>query len=390
MEDRNELLTPQQIASMLQISVGTVLRLLRSGRLRGVKLGRHWRVRPADLDLYLNGSIAKPSSAPVEPAPVTTFAPNISSTSIPFSSGSKLITAGIVILLLVQVCLMFTLVVMASSWRPAAAEDYGAKAMADSGAPVAPQGALPGPDTRSLHQNLIGFGASNSTISDAKNPATSGQTLSAPVVSPSTTPQPTDNQRPWPTSLVVGNTDGEGVNIRLTPGTGSRINAWPDGTKMMVIGDDRYVEGRIWTNVIDPDGQKGWVVADYLVDQSVPNTPVAAASRNATGIELELLTSNSFTQYNLSIVEGQVRNIGGASLSDVEALVRWYSPSNQLITSVSSLIAYNPIQQYQVSPFKVITTFNPAMAHYTVSFKGQDGTELPTLDSTNPQERKDR
>jgi excisionase family DNA binding protein len=50
------LLTPEQVAERLSLSVLTVRAWLRSGRLPGVKPGgKVWRVREADLDEYIRG-----------------------------------------------------------------------------------------------------------------------------------------------------------------------------------------------------------------------------------------------------------------------------------------------------------------------------------------------
>ena len=49
----SKLLTPVQIADTLQLTESTITRWLRNGRLRGFKVGRDWRVSPADLDAFL-------------------------------------------------------------------------------------------------------------------------------------------------------------------------------------------------------------------------------------------------------------------------------------------------------------------------------------------------
>ena len=56
----HELLTCEEAAAHLRVACQTVYRLLRGGGLPGVKVGRQWRVRRADLDAYL--------TAPVPPA----------------------------------------------------------------------------------------------------------------------------------------------------------------------------------------------------------------------------------------------------------------------------------------------------------------------------------
>lgn len=46
-------LTPEEIAKQLKLNVNTVYAWLRSGKLKGLKLGRVWRVRAADLESFL-------------------------------------------------------------------------------------------------------------------------------------------------------------------------------------------------------------------------------------------------------------------------------------------------------------------------------------------------
>lgn len=48
-----EYLTPIEIAKQLKITERTVYRWLDAGDLRGVKLGRVWRVRRNDLEKFL-------------------------------------------------------------------------------------------------------------------------------------------------------------------------------------------------------------------------------------------------------------------------------------------------------------------------------------------------
>ena len=43
------LLAPDEVAERLQLSMFASMSYLRQGRLRGVKLDKHWRVREADL-----------------------------------------------------------------------------------------------------------------------------------------------------------------------------------------------------------------------------------------------------------------------------------------------------------------------------------------------------
>jgi len=47
------LLRPEEVAEMLQVSRRTVVRWLKEGILKGVRVGRLWRVRPEDLEKFL-------------------------------------------------------------------------------------------------------------------------------------------------------------------------------------------------------------------------------------------------------------------------------------------------------------------------------------------------
>lgn len=48
-----DLLTTEEVARRLRVSPGAVRAWLRSGQLRGVRAGRRWRIREADLEEYL-------------------------------------------------------------------------------------------------------------------------------------------------------------------------------------------------------------------------------------------------------------------------------------------------------------------------------------------------
>lgn len=49
----DKIFTPAQIADLLQVAEKTVYRWLDSGKLRGVKLGRLWRIREEHLEDFL-------------------------------------------------------------------------------------------------------------------------------------------------------------------------------------------------------------------------------------------------------------------------------------------------------------------------------------------------
>ena len=58
--NKEMLLTAAQVSERIQIEVRTVTRWLRTGYLRGHKLGRHWRIVPDDLEGFLESHANRP------------------------------------------------------------------------------------------------------------------------------------------------------------------------------------------------------------------------------------------------------------------------------------------------------------------------------------------
>jgi hypothetical protein len=93
-------------------------------------------------------------------------------------------------------------------------------------------------------------------------PGAAGASLNPPPIAPRTG-----------LMVRVTGTDGEGVSLRSTPATGEPIRAWPEGTEMMLLGERQDVSGRAWTKVRDPDGNDGWVAAEFLTPGTVLPSP---------------------------------------------------------------------------------------------------------------------
>ncbi|MCE7874680.1 DNA-binding protein [bacterium CPR1] len=49
----DDIMTPVEVARRLKVKKRTVLEWLRQGKLKGLKLGRLWRIRARDLDQFL-------------------------------------------------------------------------------------------------------------------------------------------------------------------------------------------------------------------------------------------------------------------------------------------------------------------------------------------------
>ncbi|MEM4625767.1 MAG: helix-turn-helix domain-containing protein [Candidatus Pacearchaeota archaeon] len=55
----DKLYTPEEVAEILKVSVITVKKWLRSGELKGIKVGKFWRIREEDLEEFLRNILKK-------------------------------------------------------------------------------------------------------------------------------------------------------------------------------------------------------------------------------------------------------------------------------------------------------------------------------------------
>ena len=94
--------------------------------------------------------------------------------------------------------------------------------------------------------------------------------------------------------------------------------------------------------------------------------------------ELELISWQLNTKYDYAIAQGQVKNISGSILKDVEAIVTWYDSNKNMITSDKALIDYISLVPNQISPFMLMERYTPAMKGATIEFKQLTGGELRT------------
>ena len=56
-------LTVQEVADLMRVSTMTVYRIIKSGDLPAVRVGRSFRVRDVDVDAYLGPATRKPADA---------------------------------------------------------------------------------------------------------------------------------------------------------------------------------------------------------------------------------------------------------------------------------------------------------------------------------------
>ena len=63
---QENILTPEQVAKILQVHQFTVLKFIKQGRLKASKLGRVYRIRESDIESFLEQSSAKSQKAEPE------------------------------------------------------------------------------------------------------------------------------------------------------------------------------------------------------------------------------------------------------------------------------------------------------------------------------------
>jgi hypothetical protein len=103
-----------------------------------------------------------------------------------------------------------------------------------------------------------------------------------------------------------------------------------------------------------------------------------------------MLRINRFTwyvEYSYAIAEGTVTNLTDASLRSVEAVVSYYDGNGQFVTSDDALIEFNPILSGQTSPFKTMTTYNPAIRTASIEFKELMGGTIPSVQTPSTRRR---
>ena len=111
-----------------------------------------------------------------------------------------------------------------------------------------------------------------------------------------------------------------------------------------------------------------------LIDPS--RTPYSPRTSISNSVPLELLSWSCNQEHGHMITQGEVKNISNSPIKNVVAVGMLRQKDNTLVKSDDALIEYNPILAGQTSPFKVISTHNPAITNCNISFKTLFGTKL--------------
>jgi hypothetical protein len=112
------------------------------------------------------------------------------------------------------------------------------------------------------------------------------------------------------------------------------------------------------------------------------SSAVRASQPLPSTYQLALIAANGYeSEYGgYHYVEGQVKNVSDKPLKNVTAVGIWLDKDGNFIKSDDALIDYNPILPGQTSPFKTISSGNPAMSKYRVEFKFLFGGKIAVDD----------
>jgi hypothetical protein len=110
------------------------------------------------------------------------------------------------------------------------------------------------------------------------------------------------------------------------------------------------------------------------VSRPEPSGAVAAA---ATPL-LEVQNWSYSRSYDYMIAQGEVKNISDKPLRNVQACISWYTLNEQFIISDHAITEYDPIMPGQVSPFKIMTRYNPEMDKAVLTFRYLLGPQINT------------
>ncbi len=120
------------------------------------------------------------------------------------------------------------------------------------------------------------FALLNASRGGAPGPAPASPTLPLLGTAVSRAPTPTATPPPEPTAepveyVRVANTGGQGIIIRREPSVSApRVVARAENSLLRIVGPDATVDGRVWRQVEDSQGNRGWTPAEFLVPAAPP------------------------------------------------------------------------------------------------------------------------
>jgi hypothetical protein len=145
---------------------------------------------------------------------------------------------------------------------------------------------------------------------------------------------------------------------------GSAVARWGGGFIVaLIVGTMGMSMGRTST----PAPTSSVATTSSAAPRSNPAPKPAAAPTH----RLALLATRGYPSDSghYHIVEGQVKNISDEPLRSVVVVATWFDKDGNFIKSDDAMVEFNPILPGQTSPFKTMSSTNPAMEQFSVAFK---------------------
>lgn len=236
---------------------------------------------------------------------------------------------------------------------------------------------------------VVLFTACSSTPPAPTVTATPPETAPQGTATPQPTPTPAPTATPLPLRVELeqrwAKGDWTGVDALLT--VAKRGPEWTDdlapklyaanvnkATEELSAGNYRAAETWFTSALrVNPNGGEA-----KLGLQQVEQKQAEEARRQArANAKLELLAGGCTYAYSYMTYDGQVQNISGQAMKSVQAVVSYYAGTT-FVTSDYAYLQYDPLLPGQISPFKVMTRYNPAITGCLVEFKEALGAKIPS------------
>lgn len=108
-----------------------------------------------------------------------------------------------------------------------------------------------------------------------------------------------------------------------------------------------------------------------------------AATAQSNEPKLAKLSEHFSKENGFDIISGEVKNITQQKLTNVQVVTTLYDRNHSVIKISDALIEYNPILPGQTSPYRTITTDNPAITTEVTTFKFLLGGKIETTLATH-------
>lgn len=123
------------------------------------------------------------------------------------------------------------------------------------------------------------------------------------------------------------------------------------------------------------------VIASWLITPARPVSEVGQrGAASAATPSLVVTASRFYNSDGYHYIEGQVKNVGATAIDNLQAVGTFTDAGGAFVKSDTSLVEFRPLLPGQVTPFKVMTSRNQAVARASLQFKQLMGGLIEHID----------